>query len=228
MSSSRNDCSQEGFGKMNGNSIIKVFGNRFLSAFGIQFGRIVEHIPTEIVNLRNEKVWIEELFRLEDDTLLYFVPHASPNPRDLDELIFQLMEYHLKIYEMYEKLINIVVVFGPAISNAKNSIDLGAIKYRISDAIWTSRIDGDEFTEELARKVRHKGGLTDEELSLLTMLPFMNTKGSSFQRALKAVQIANTLDGNKRDLVIKLMKAMAEKLLTGDDFEQVVHAFEMA
>ncbi|MCG5252448.1 hypothetical protein P4U99_26695 [Brevibacillus agri] len=213
---------------MSSNSVIQAFGNDFLSAFGIQLKRIVEHVPMEIINLRKERVWIEELFRLEDDSLLYFVPHASPNPRDLDELRFQLMEYHLKIYEMYEKLITTIVLFGPAISNAKTSIDLGAIKYRISDAIWTSRIDGDEFTEELARKVRHNGDLTDEELSLLTMLPFMNTKGSNFQRALEAVQIANTLVAIKRDLVIKLMKAMAEKLLTGDDFEQVVHAFEMA
>ncbi|MCM3472212.1 hypothetical protein [Brevibacillus borstelensis] len=213
---------------MSSSSVIQAFGNDFLSAFGIQLGRIVEHVPTEIVNLRKERVMIEELFRLEDDSLLYFVLHASPNPKDLDELMVQLMEHNLKIYEKYEKLINTVVVFGPAISNAKTSIDLGAIKYRISDAIWMSRIDGDEFTEELARKVRHNGDLTDEELSLLTMLPFMNTKGSNFQRALEAVQIANTLVAIKRDLVIKLMKAMAEKLLTGDDFEQVVHAFEMA
>ncbi|ELK41162.1 hypothetical protein BAG01nite_47520 [Brevibacillus agri] len=212
---------------MSSSSVIQAFGNDFLSAFGIQLGRIVEHVPTEIVNLRKERVMIEELFRLEDDSLLYFVLHASPNPKDLDELMVQLMEHNLKIYEKYEKLINTVVVFGPAISNAKTSIDLGAIKYRISDAIWMSRIDGDEISEDLARKVRHTGELTDEELSRFVLLPFLQTNLSRYERVVEAIEIANQLvDHGKRDLVLKLMKAMTGKLLIGDDFEQIVQSFE--
>lgn len=71
-----------------------------------------------------------------------------------------------------------------------------------------------------------KGGLTDEELSVLAMMPFMHTTGSRLEIATKAVQIANKLVEEKGDLVIKLMKVMAEKLLCGNDNEQVVQSFD--
>ncbi|MDN4095617.1 MULTISPECIES: hypothetical protein [Brevibacillus] len=215
---------------MNGkNSVIQAFGNDFLSAFRIHLEQIVEHVPTEIVNLRKETVMIEDLFLLQDGSLLYFVLHASPNPKDLDELMFQLMEHNLKLYEKYEKLINTVVVFGSAIADAKTSIDLGAIKYRISDAIWLSRIGGDEIAEELTSKVGQNGELTDEDFSRLALLPFLQTTVSRYERAVEALEIANQLDDHgKRDLVIKLMAEMVSRLLTDDDYEQVVQAFERA
>ena len=213
---------------MNGNSVIQVFGNDFLSAFGIQSEQIVEHVPTEILTLSKEKVMVEDLFRLVDDTLLHIVFQASANPDDLDRLLDRLMEYDLKIYEKHEKLISTIVVFGPAIDNAEISRDLGAIKYRITEAVWLSRWNGDEIAKELVGRVK-QCELTDENLSLLVMLPFMKSDSSIGQRVMGAVQIANKLvDQGKKDSVMKLMTAMAERLLSDTEYDLFVQAFEKA
>ncbi|MGG0936996.1 hypothetical protein ABHN11_12910 [Brevibacillus centrosporus] len=206
------------------NSVIQAFGNNFLSAFGIQSEQIVEHVPTEILTLRKEKVMIEDLFRLVDDTLLHIVFQASANPDDLDRLLDRLMEYDLKIYEKHERLISTIVVFGPEILDAKLNRDIGAIKYRITEAVWLSRWNGDEILKGINRSV-----LTDEELSTLVMLPLMNTKGSRFHRAMESVQIAKQLvDEEKREKVIKVMVVMAGKLLADADYDEFVQAFEEA
>lgn len=93
------------------NSVIQAFRNQFLNAFGIQLPRIVEHVPTEVLTINGEKRIIEELFRLEDDTMLHMEYQASENPKDLDQLFVDLMWYHLKIYEKYEKPTSTIVVF---------------------------------------------------------------------------------------------------------------------
>lgn len=228
MSNSNNANKQGGFSYMNGNSVIQVFGNDFLSAFGIQSEQIVEHVPTEILTLSKEKVMVEDLFRLVDDTLLHIVFQASANPDDLDRLLDRLMEYDLKIYEKHEKLISTIVVFGPAIDNAEISRDLGAIKYRITEAVWLSRWNGDEIAKELVGRVK-QCELTDENLSLLVMLPFMKSDSSIGQRVMGAVQIANKLvDQGKKDSVMKLMTAMAERLLSDTEYDLFVQAFEKA
>lgn len=224
MSSSINDNKQGGFSYMNGSSVIQVFGNDFLSVFGIQSEQIVEHVPTEILTLRKEKVMIEDLFRLVDDTLLHIVFQASAYPDDLDRLLDRLMEYDLKIYEKYEKKIQTIAMFGPEILDAKLNRDIGAIKYRITEAVWLSRWNGDEILKGINRSV-----LTDEELSTLVMLPLMNTKGSRFQRAMESVQIAKQLvDEEKREKVIKVMVVMAGRLLADADYDEFVQAFEEA
>lgn len=134
---------------------------------------------------------IEDLFRLVDDTLLHFVFQASANPDDLDRLLDRLMEYDLKIYEKHERLISTIVVFGPEIHDAEISRDLGAIKYRITEAVWLSRWNGDEIAGEIVGKVEQKGKLTDEDLSRIVMLPFMKSDSSIVHRTRGAVQIAN-------------------------------------
>lgn len=211
---------------MHANSVIQVFGNHFLSAFGFESKRIVEHIPTEVVTIRREQLVIEDLFRLEDDTLLQLVYHSSAKI-DEDDL-WRFIGYHLSIYKKYEQKIRAIIVLSPEIHNAELTMDKGSIRYN-PEALWLSRWNGDEIARAINEKVQQNGELTNEDLSLLTMLPFMHTKGSRFQRAMDSVQIANQLvDDGKRDLVIKLMKAMAGKLLSADDYDQVVQAFEIA
>jgi len=50
------------------------------------------------------------------------------------------------------------------------------------------------------------------------MLPFMHTQGSRFERAVEALQLADT---GEREEAIQFIKTMAGKLLSGDEYEQV-------
>jgi hypothetical protein len=140
--------------------------------------------------------------------------------------LVNLMWYDLKIYEKHEKLISTIVVLGPEVFEAELRRDLGAIKYRVTDAIWLSRWNGDQISEELTSNVRQNGELTDEDLSKLVLLPFMQTNVSRYQVAVEVFEIVNQLfDHGKRDVVLKIIKTMAGKLLTGD-YDQVVQALK--
>ncbi|GAB7057446.1 hypothetical protein [Paenibacillus sp. Pae15] len=69
--------------------------------------------------------------------------------------------------------------------------------------------------------------MTDEDLCRLILLPFMATDISRIQRTTDSVQIANELvEKEKRDLVIKLMTTMAEKLLSDNERNQIEQLFE--
>jgi len=58
------------------------------------------------------------------------------------------------------------------------------------------------------------------------MLPLMHTQGSRLERAVESLQIANQLaDTGEREVAIQFIKMMAGKLLSGDEYEQVVQAF---
>lgn len=211
---------------MKGTLIIQFFGNHFLDSFNIQTGKIVKHVPTEILTIGGEKYMIEDLFQLDDDTLLHIAYQSSAKPKDLDQLFVNLMWYDLKIYEKHEKLISTIVVLGPEVFEAELRRDLGAIKYRVTDAIWLSRWNGDQISEELTSNVMQNGELTDEDLSKLVLLPFMQTNVSRYQVAVEVFEIVNQLfDHGKRDVVLKLIKTMAGKLLTGD-YDQVVQALK--
>lgn len=208
---------------MNGNnSVIQAFGNHFLSAFGFESKRILEHIPSEVENIRNEKIWVEDLFRLEDGTLLQLLYHSRSDINERDLWEFAIV--HFAIFQKYRQKIRAIIVLSPETQYADLKMDKGSIRYN-PDALWLSKWDGDQIAREINDKVQWNGELTDEDQSILAMLPFMNTQVSRIQRVEEAVQISNKLrDQEKRDLVIQLMQTMAGKLLLGEDYGQVVKA----
>lgn len=212
---------------MNGNnSGIQAFGNHFLSAFGFESKRIVEHIPSEVENIRNEKIWVDDLFRLEDDTLLQLLYHSGSNINERE--VWEFVMLHLAVYTKFRQKIRAIIVLSPEIHDAELKMDKGSIKYN-PEALWLSQWNGDQIARQIDEEIQQNGVLTNEKLSLLAMLPFMNTQGSRVQRAEEAIQMAKKLaDERNRELVIELMQSMGGKIYAGNDYDQVVQAFEKA
>lgn len=74
---------------------VQMFGNHFLKVVGIDAENIVRHIPTEIETYDLEKVVIEELYELEDGSLLHLVFQDSTSTEN-EEYLLRLMKYTLE------------------------------------------------------------------------------------------------------------------------------------
>ncbi|NRF95566.1 hypothetical protein HQN89_32530 [Paenibacillus frigoriresistens] len=199
--------------------VTSVFGSSFLSALGIQIaGKIIEHIPTEIDLIRGEKHLAEELFCLDDESILLLEFQAVSS---FDSLV-KLMEFDILLYEQQLKQFRTIVVFGPDVNEAMSVVDFGAVRYEVQ-VLQLGTIDGDLILAELMEKVEQKIELKDEDLCRLMMLPFMRTSGERSRRAKEAMRVLDHLvDQEKKDTISSLMVTMARELLTDSKFDEVL------
>ncbi|MGO4272493.1 hypothetical protein AB4Z22_22080 [Paenibacillus sp. TAF58] len=192
-------------------SAVKVFGSSFLSVLGIQIEeKIIEHIPIEIELIRNEMHLAEELFLLDDNTILHLEFQAESN---FDSLV-KLLEFDLLLYEQQLKQFRTIVIFGPDVSEALSLADFGAVRYEVQ-MVQLGTIDGDVILAELMEKVEQKIKLKDEDLCRLMMLPCMRTSIERVRRAEETVQILKHIDDEEKKRVLRsLIIKLTRKLLT--------------
>lgn len=208
-------------------SVVQVFRNHFLSAFGIESNKIIEHCPTEIVTLWNEKVLIEDLYEVEGFGMLHLA-FQDAKKMESEDVLLSFLGYDLKIKEKFFDhihLIQTVIVIAGATkeTNIVSSLDLGALRYKV-ETVSLNEIDGDEIYIELRKKSENGYTFTDEELCKLIMLPFLKCSVERSDRAIEALEITNHFSDEEQKATIRsLMLKMADKF-EFDDIKRVLEA----
>lgn len=103
-------------------------------------------------------------------------------------------------------------MYSSYIENVEEYVDAGTIKYTIEPFYMINIEDGDEKLEYLKNKIHNKEKLTKEDMMVMTFLPLMRGKESRSERAIKSIELAQSIEDNGIKLAcISMLYALLDK-----------------
>ncbi|AOZ75154.1 hypothetical protein AC231_02745 [Clostridium pasteurianum] len=127
------------------------------------------------------------------------------------EDIKRFLYYDASIFYRENKKVRTIVVYSSDIENVEECVDAGTIKYRI-EPFYMINIDGDEKLEYLKNKIQNKEKLTKEDMMVMTFLPLMRGRESRSERAIKSIELAQSIEDNGIKLeCISMLYALLDK-----------------
>ncbi|WP_315674958.1 DUF4351 domain-containing protein [Clostridium sp. 19966] len=104
-----------------------------------------------------------------------------------------------------------MVIYLADIVNVEESVDAGTIKYKI-ESFYMKKLNSDDKYKYLKGKIENNEMLLEEDILNLTFLPLMSGSDSSTERAVKGIELAESIkDKETKMLSLSLLYALFEK-----------------
>ena len=135
---------------------------------------IKDILPTNLPSISADEKRADNIFILEDNTILILEYEAKAVAKDL----VKYAHYILRTYESLEhnniefKQILVAVVYTGKVKNAPNNLNIGSIDINIKQ-VFLNNIDGQKTLTDLTKKVEKNSFLTNEDLTKFSLLPLM-------------------------------------------------------
>lgn len=163
---------------------------------GLNNKRIKEQLPSEVfAQFETIDDEVDRLYMMEDDTLLHLEFQSSYNNGDVSD-IDRFYTYDYLLTRMHEKKVQTIAVYTCKVpENIPSEIDLGSIKYSITNVIL-SEYDSDKYFIPIKHKIETnpKVELSKEEEVMLVYSAFMGSTQGINKRTEEIFEIVKTLE----------------------------------
>ncbi|MCL2815477.1 MAG: hypothetical protein FWD23_12825 [Oscillospiraceae bacterium] len=164
----------DGIAHQNKDVIFKIlsenYKNKSLAVYGLDLPPIKDILPTNLPSLKLDEKRADNVFMLENDTILILEYESSGDAKNL----IKYGHYAFRVAESYNDgkiyKVVIVVIYTGDVESAEDSLDLGCMQLKIHQ-VFLSAFDGDAMYAELERKVRAGEPLSDEDVMRFIILP---------------------------------------------------------
>ena len=156
----------------------KVFAQQFkgksLKPYGFDLPPVKQVLPTNIPQIQANELRIDNVFLLEDDTVViidYESDYKKQNKHKYIRYINHVAEYYGNEWGK-DISIRMIVIYTADVKQEQTSdlFDAGCIKLE-TESSYLSEVNSEEIAEKLAKKVRDKIPFTEEELMEFIILP---------------------------------------------------------
>ena len=190
------------------------YKNKSLSVYGLKLPPIKEALPTNLPALKLDEKRADNIFMLENDTILILKYESSGGTKNLIKY-----GHYARVTEAYSngKLYKVVIVvmYTGDIESAVDSLDLGCMQLKIHQ-VFLSAFDGDAMYAELAKKVRAKEPLTDGDVMRFIILP-LTAKDDKQQLLEKTVNLAKEIKNeHEQTFIIAGILSATDKFIEKD------------
>ncbi|MCH3965108.1 MAG: DUF4351 domain-containing protein [Clostridium sp.] len=190
-----------------------IFRQSAVSFFNIGT-RIIAPAETEIKNIEIKTGYTDYLFYTEDGSYLHFEFQTTDKKDDIKRFLY----YDASLFYREKRKVRTIVVYSSDIEDVDEYIDAGTIKYRI-EPFYMKNIDGDERIEYLKNKIHNGEKLTYNDILCITFLPLMSGSESRSERAVKSIELAQSIEDNGTKLeCTSMLYALLDKF--GDEISR--------
>ncbi|MCL2158001.1 MAG: transcriptional regulator [Oscillospiraceae bacterium] len=169
----------DGIAHQNKDIIFKIlsetYKNKSLSVYGLELPRIKKILPTNLPTLQVDEKRADNIFMLEDDSILILEYESSSDAKNL----IKYGHYAFRVTEAYYdgklRKVTIVVIYTGDIKTAGKTLDLGCVRLQV-EQVFLSAFDGEAMYAEIERKVRANEPLSDEDVMRFIILPLTEKK----------------------------------------------------
>lgn len=195
-----------------------------LDFYGVSTAPIVQVVPTDLPTITVNDRRMDFMFLLQDDTYLHLEFQTTFKESDLD----RFLQYDVSAYELFQKPIHTVVIYGADVEEALEAKSYGSITYE-TQAIFMKDYDGDRIMQDLWTKVENGEDLTDlDELNLI-FLPLMRSSVDRSERAIETVELAKRVkDEQKQVRLMATIIAVSDKFIDKEYVEKLMEVLSMA
>lgn len=127
--------------------IATALGGDLFARFGVPLPPIVDALPTELPQLEVRTQHTDQLFRLADDSILHLEFQTTRRAEDL----IRFAAYNLAVFQYYGRPVFTVVLYGPGIRNARDTMTMGSLTFNTQN-ILIGKEDGEAVLQRLRDK----------------------------------------------------------------------------
>jgi hypothetical protein len=191
------------------------YRNKSLSVYGLDLPPIKEALPTNLPALKLDEKRADNIFLLENDTILILEYESSSDTKNL----IKYGHYSFRVAEAYytDKIRKavIVVIYTGDIQSAADYLDLGCMQLKIRQ-VFLSAFDGDKMYAELEKKVKANEPLSDEDVMRFIILP-LTAKRDKQPLIETAVSLAKEIsDETNQSFIIAGILSVTDKFIDKD------------
>jgi len=191
------------------------YKKKSLKVFGLDLPPIKELLPTNLPVLSLNERRTDNVFLLEDNTVLIVEYESSVN----NENLIKYGHYAFRVFERYYKdkhyKVILVVIYTGEIEAAPNFLDTGSIQLRFSQ-VFLSKFDGVKMYSDLKRKVENNESLTEEDVMKFILLP-LTEKIEKQELIEDTINLAKEIkDENTQSFVIAGILSATDKFINKD------------
>ncbi len=175
--------------------VSKVFAERCkgksLTVYGMKLPPVKAVLPTHIPVIQANELRIDNVFLLEDDTIVildYESKYEGKSKHKYIRYINHVAEYYASEWKRTVK-IRMIVIYTADVTPRQTSdvLDVKCLRLK-TESLYLSEIDSEEVTEKLSRKIKNKEALTETEMMEFVILPLSykgkDEKNKSIRRAI--------------------------------------------
>ena len=136
----------------------EAFRDTALNFYGLNTAKIKAVISTDLPVLEVTEESMDFVFLLEDNSFL----HLEFQTTTKNENLIRFLLYDARLYKKDRILINTAVIYSGDIEKATKDINIGSIRYEVSN-IFMKAFNGDEIFADLLCKIEGKEKLTEKD-----------------------------------------------------------------
>lgn len=200
--------------------------NRSFSVYGIDLPKIIEVLPTNLPIVEANEMRIDNLFRLEDDSIV-IVDYES---RYKDTNKIKYLNYTVRILKKYnllskeKQVIRMIVIYTGDVKkgSTKNEIDVGCLKFQIEE-IFLSELNAQETEKSLTSKINMNEKLTDEEQMQFVIMPLIHRSIEEKQKCIhRCIDLGKKIkDQEMQAFLLAGMLVFTDKVIKKEDSEEI-------
>jgi transcription termination factor NusB len=180
------------------------YENKSLAVYGLNLPRIKQLLPANYPAVMATEIYADNLFLLEDGSLLILEYESSPVQEDF----FKYGKYVIYTLERLRKdginvkKVIIAVIYTGDIKSSASELDVGALRVQV-EQVFLSKFDTDSMYAELKTKITSGEVLDDDDVMKLIILPLTQSNKTHKQKLIEdAIDLAKQVKDEQQQLFI--------------------------
>ncbi len=194
----------------------------FLSALGLDLPPIVEVLPTEVPVLSVHLEHPDVLVRLADASIadLEFQMTGEPD-------LWRFLQYNCAAVLHYQSRVHTVVIYGPGIATAPQELDLGSLRFRVTN-LFIGQQEAEEVLATLEAKRARGESLDAGDRTRLVLLPLMKHRQALPEVLRTAVGLLEGVEATEMQRTVGAMVGMAYNYVSAEQAGALLEVLKMA
>ena len=208
----------------------KIFGenlkDKSFAAYGLNLPKIVEVLPTNLPAIEANELRMDNLFRLEDNTLVLVDYESTYSYEDKIKYLNYIVRALKRNwqYGVIEQPIRMIVIYTGNIKrdHTQPSLDVGCLQFTVEE-IFLSELNASEIENRLTAKIEADIELTEEEEMQFIILPLIHDKVGEQRNCIKrCFELAKKIrDRKKQIFLLSGLLVFTDKVISKEDSEEI-------
>lgn len=160
--------------------ISKIFGENLkeksLAVYGVNIPKIKEVLPTNLPAIEANEMRLDNLFRLEDDSIALVDYESRYKRKDKIKYLGYIVRTlrRKELLENSEKTIRMIVIYTGDVKKGTtdSKLDTGCLQFTV-DEVFLSELNGPEIETMLTERIYSEGFLDEEDQMKFVILPLI-------------------------------------------------------
>jgi hypothetical protein len=185
-------------------ALSRCYENKSLAVYGLNVPKIKMLLPTNYPAVTATEIHAENMFLLEDNSLLILEYESSPTQDDFlkyNQYVINALRRLRKKGIMVTRVI-IAVIYTGDIEASASEFDVGALHIQI-EQVFLSKFDTDGIYADIKTKIESGESLSDDDIMRLIILPLTQPDKTRKQKLIEdAINLAKQVQDTHNQLFI--------------------------